>query len=131
MKKILFVLFLVFGCLLLWSDAFSACSFWWDVKWSLQSCFTSGTKVVTASDMSVTWGLKTKILWWVNTIAGLLWLLAVGAIVYGGMLFVLSGWIDEKVTKWKKIIKWAILGLIGLVSASSLIALVVNIMFAV
>lgn len=129
--RILLIGLLFLGCFSSWYDVFAACSFWWDVKWSLQSCFTSGTKVVTASDMSVTWGLKTKILWWVNTIAGLLWLLAVGAIVYGGMLFVLSGWIDEKVTKWKKIIKWAILGLIGLVSASSLIALVVNIMFAV
>ncbi len=131
MKKIFLLFFLIGACFLVSSDVFSACSFWWDLKWSLQNCFTSWTKVVTATDMTVSDWLKTKILWWTRTISGLLGLLAVWAIVYGGLLFVISGGADEKVTKWKKVIKWAILGLIWLVSASSLIALVVNIMFAV
>lgn len=133
MKKILLSLLL-----LLWiffvsfgDHVFASCSFWGDVRWSLESCFTSGVKVVSAGDMTVAWGLKTKILGWVTTIWWFLGLVAVGAIVYGGLLFVISGWADEKVTKGKKIIKWAILGLIWLVSASSLIAVIVNIMFAV
>lgn len=103
----------------------------WSIKWSLDNCFTGNkTSVVTTTgNLEVAGGLKEQILRYNRIIAGILWLIAVGSIVYGGLLFVMSGWGDERVTKWKNVIKWAIIGLFLLVAASSIVALVVNIVF--
>jgi hypothetical protein len=60
-----------------------------------------------------------------------LWVLAVGTIVYGAFLLTLSAWEDEKVKKAKDIIKWGIIWFLGVISASGIIFLIVNIMYSI
>jgi hypothetical protein len=59
----------------------------------------------------------------------LLWIAAIWAVAYWGITIIISAWEDEWVTKWKSIIKWAVLWFVWLVSASGLITLVINIMY--
>jgi len=53
--------------------------------------------------------VKVQVVSWTNALAAFLGLLAVGAIVYGGLLMTLSGGEDEKIKKGKDIIKWSLL----------------------
>ncbi len=101
-----------------------------DIGAALEWCM-SGTSVVQSWDFNVEWGFKQKISSWTTTIAGFLALLAVGAIVYGGLLMTLSTGDDEKIKKGKDVVKWSILGFIGVVVAGGLISVLVNFIFAV
>ncbi len=59
-----------------------------------------------------------------------LWILAIWAIVYGSLLMVFSTWDDEKIKKAKDIIKWSLIGFLGVIFASSIILLVVNVIYS-
>lgn len=86
--------------------------------------------VDTGWDMKIESGLKVKVTRWTNNIATLLWLLAIGWIVYGWFLMTLSAWEDEKIKKWKEVVKWSLIGFLALVSASSLVRIVVEFIFS-
>lgn len=114
----------------LWS-----CGFDWDVWASIDAC-VSTTSVLTVEwelDITENWGIDFKdiingVIW---KIAGALLLIAIGAIVYSGLVMVISAWEEEKIKKAKEILKWAILGSLAIVIASWLIALVVNFVYSV
>ena len=99
--------------------------------WDALAWCLSGTQLVQSGDFRVEWDFKNKINSWTRAIAWILWLLAVGAIVYGALLMTISGGEDEKIKKWKDVVKWSIIGFIAVVTASALISVVVNFIFAV
>lgn len=80
-------------------------------------------------DTTVNVWLKDLISTLVTNLSLLLWIAAIWAVAYWGITIIISAWEDEWVTKWKSIIKWAVLWFVWLVSASGLITLVINIMY--
>ncbi|MCH8518764.1 hypothetical protein LAT59_03320 [Candidatus Gracilibacteria bacterium] len=92
----------------------------------------SGTQLVNSrGDMSLTGGFKTQVTKWTTNVATLLGLLAIGAIVYGGLLMTLSAGEEEKVKKGKDIVKWSLLGFLALILAGALVRIVIEFIFAV
>jgi hypothetical protein len=55
--------------------------------------------------------------------------LAVWSIAYGSMVIVTSVWADDKITKWRNIIKWSLVWFLILVSAAWLIKLIIYVMY--
>ena len=106
---------------------------------ALNDCFenTDKTKLVTTAwvndgaSLDIADGFKKKINSWVQTLGSILAILAVGSIVYWSFLLVISGWEEEKLKKWKDVVKWGIVWFLWVVFASALIAIVVNIMFSI
>jgi len=139
MKKILTILILIITLILpIWVysawcevsvDAFnkdSGTNIWTE----LDGCL-AGSSLVDWSDAKIDTWVKTLINSWVKNLSIVLWLLAVWSIVYGSLLMTLSTWEDEKIKKAKDVIKWWIIGFLWLISASSIIILVVNIMYSI
>ncbi len=111
----------------------ASCSWseWWSVWGQFDSCLSGTDLVNSAGDMSLTWGFRTQVINWTTNIATLLGLLAIGAIVYGGLLMTLSVGEDEKIKKWKDIVKWSLLGFLALILAWALVRVVIEFIFAV
>lgn len=118
-----------------WSFLFSVeavnCDYNGSVSTSLDKCLSKSDLINSAWDMRVETGLKDQVIWWTNNIATLLGLLAVGAIVYGGLLMTLAGGEDEKIKKWKDVVKWSLIWFLALISAWWIIRLVVEFIFEV
>ena len=68
---------------------------------------------------------------WTNNIAIALSILAVASIVFGSLQMTLSAWEDEKITKAKDIVKWWIIWFIGVISASSIIKVLVAVIYGI
>lgn len=111
---------------------------WWSASsidnvnaWDLLNQYKPKKVVWSSSwDMDLDGGFKDKVNSYLRTISTILWVVAVWALVYAGMLMQFSGWEDEKVSKAKKIIKWAIIWFILLISASAIVYIIINVMFA-
>ncbi len=65
----------------------------------------------------------TKIMTLMLTLAGIA---AVGAIIYGGFLMITSAGNEESFGKGKKTLVWAIVGLVVVLMASAIVAVVIN-----
>jgi hypothetical protein len=128
LKKIL--IFIVLLVSLSSVNVFWACEYSWDPNSSLESCLWD-SKVVKVENAEVWTWFKDKINEWITKIATALSVLAVGWIVYGSLLMVVSAWEDEKVKKWKEIIKWSTVGILWVVLASSIIAIIINLMYSI
>ncbi len=87
--------------------------------------------LVNPGDGLIESGIKQKVVFWTNSIATALSLFAIGAIVYGGLMMTISWGEDEKITKWKDIVKWALIGFLAAISAWAVVRLVVEVIFAV
>ncbi len=96
----------------------------------LDGCL-NGSNLVNPGDGLIESGIKQKIVYWTSQISGLLGLLAVGAIVYGGLMMTISWGDDEKIKKWKDIVKWALIGFLALIAASGIVRVIVEVMFSV
>jgi len=109
-----------------------ACNYSWDPSIDLSTCLAkSDSKLVDPwYDLDIDSWFKYKILDWVRNIAGFLGLVAVWALVYAAFMMTISGWEEEKVKKAKDIVKWTLLWFLWVVTASSLIAIVVNFMYS-
>ena len=111
MKKIISILsvfLLTFFCFFEISHA-KECQYNGSIEGSLDGCL-QGSNLVDASGPTLLEGnVKVQVVSWTNALAAFLGLLAVGAIVYGGLLMTLSGGEDEKIKKGKDIIKWSLL----------------------
>ncbi len=113
----------------------SPTSLWWwctYTEWSELSSFLNWCKpenVVWAEDMRVESWLKSKVNNWIKNISLILWILAVWSLVYAWLLMQFSAWEDELIKKSKNIIKWTLIWLVLLISASGIIYIVVNVMF--
>lgn len=88
----------------------------------------SDTTVVQTWDTSVEsqGGFKDVIIGWVRNIATILALLAVLFFVVWSLQLVLSTWDEEKLKKWKDMMKWAIVWFLAIVSAGSIITLLIR-----
>lgn len=96
---------------------------------SLDGCLSWSDLVDAGWDMRVETGLKNQIISWTVALARFFWLLAVGAIVYGGLMMTISVGQDEKVKKWKDIVKWSLLGFLAIVLTWSIIRVIVELVF--
>ncbi len=102
----------------------------WDIGYELDGCLWDST-LVNPWDGLIEWGVKNKVVYWTNQLSMLLGLLAVWAIVYGALMMTISVWEDEKIKKWKDIVKWSMLGFLGLLLASWIVRIVIEVMFSI
>ena len=139
MKKIItYLVFIVFSLLIgavFLSSTFAAnkanCQYKeWDtsISQNLDECL-KGSQLVAWWNAVIEDGFKKRVNTWVNAISLFLWVCAVWAIVFGAMRLTLSAGDDGKVEKAKDIIKRALIGFIGLISASAIIKLVISVMY--
>lgn len=133
MKKI--IQLLCFLCLVMsmWSQQISYADCEYNegssIGQNLDSCL-SDSNLVNPGDGLIEWGVKNQIVTWTTNLAQLLGLLAVWAIVYGAGMMTLSAGDDEKIKKWKDVIKWAMLWFLWLLLAGWLVRIVIEIMFS-
>lgn len=130
-KKVI-LLVLIICCTFVWDISYSAleqCKTWQDIS-ALQWCLWDSTVV-----QPIWWNLevakwfKEIIINFIKNVWTILALAAIGFIAYGSMVLVASWWNDEKIKKWKNIIKWSLVWFLWLVSASWIIALIVNLIY--
>lgn len=107
------------------------CSFDWNIRNSLDNCFLNTDVISPPEDLEVINGgwFNRFLLLWIDAIAWVLALATVGIIAYGSFMFTTSTWEEEKITKAKDIIKWWLIGFIGIITANALIELVINILY--
>lgn len=137
MKKLIFFFLSILVSLTFFSFEVSAlsfsqkpCQYNGSIQGSLDGCL-SGSDLVNASGPTLIEGnVKVQIITWTNALAAFLGLLAVGAIVYGGLLMTLSWGEEEKIKKWKDIVKWALLWFLALIVSWAIIRIVVELMFS-
>ncbi|NDK10021.1 hypothetical protein GW846_04525 [Candidatus Gracilibacteria bacterium] len=106
------------------------CGYNGNIASSLDGCLSDSNLVNASGDTLIEGNVKNKIVDWTAAIAGLLGLIAVGAIVYGAFLMTLSLGDDERIKKGKDIVKWSILGFLGVVVAGALVRIVVELVFS-
>ena len=130
MKKNTFFIFTVFIVFIaLYSQGFADCDVSGNIGASLDGCLSGSDLVSGAGNMALEAGVKNQIISWTSALWGLLWLLSVGAVVYGAFMMTISIWDEEKVKKWKDIVKWSLLWLLALVMTWAIIRVVVELIF--
>ena len=136
-QKIFLVIAVCFSCMFYSSifaasDAGVGCSVWEvnDVGRELNSCLHGSKLVGTQNgDVTITWGFKTMIKKWIGIVGGILAIVAVGGVVYGWFMMVISQGEEDKFTNAKKIVIWSLTWFLALVVASTLIAVVINVFY--
>ena len=73
---------------------------------------------------------KTQVNEWITNVSLVLWFIAVAMLVYAGMLFQFSGWEDEQINKAKNVVKMTLIGFVLLISASSIVYIVINVFYS-
>lgn len=134
MKKIIITfIFLVFSFFIFSTNVFVEwpCDMWesGDVKWTLTDCLWSTDLVWAWEDLALEDWFKEKIITWTQNIALYLGIAAVFAIVLSALMMTISAWDDEKVSKAKNVLKWAIFWLLWIILASTIITLVVKFIY--
>jgi len=125
----LLILFSIFS----WDVTYAAdCDFWLNssIGTALDNCLSDTDLVDPGNALIESW-VKQKLLSWTTALWGLLWLLAVWAVVYGAFLMTVSGWDDERIKKGKDIVKWSLIGFFALIAAWSILRLVTEVIFGV
>ncbi len=125
LKKILLIMIFIL--------LFIPITFWWNCSYDGQDDLTSDdidacvtpSWVLATSSMEIRSGFKTKIQSWTKSIMEILWILAVWAIVYGWFFLVVSTWEEDKIKKWKDIIKWWIIWFLWVITAGLLIRVII------
>jgi len=133
MKKFLLIFIFLFSILFsIWIVNWGWCYYskWDDLDYSLKNCLDWTSLVDPGADLEVTNGWFSEKIYNISkTIAIILSLWAVLWIVYWSFLMVTAAWEDEKVKKWKDVIKWSIVWFLWVVLASSLIVLITRFIF--
>jgi len=137
MKKIIIIL-IIFICNLQTSYISRAnlCNYspWTNISDSIDSCLKQGNQAKLVStdkpDLKIRNWLKTQINDWTMNIATFLSIFAVWAIVFWAFQMVISVWEEDKIKKWKDIVKWAILWFLLVVSASAFVRLITDVMYS-
>lgn len=130
--KTIIKIFLLISLFFSWFSAYAINNCKYDEANTDLSTFLDNCKPV---KLAWTWsyevesGFKWLVNWWIANISLLLWIIAVWMLVYAWLLMQLSAWEDEKIKKAKDIIKWTIIWFLWLISASSIIYIVVNLVF--
>lgn len=133
MFKKIFLIILIISSFFIWDLAYSAleqCKTWQDLT-SLEGCLSDSNVVQTWSwwNLKVSGWFKIVILNFIKNVWTILALAAIGFIAYGSMVLVSSWGNDEKIKKWKNIIKWALIWFTWLVAASWIIAIIINLIY--
>lgn len=129
MIKKIFIAFILLFSLFNFSYSNATCKYEdWMLPWTFLDWCKPST-LVTTSDMKVEWWFKTILNKWIKSISTILWVLAVGCLVYAGFLMQFSAWEDEQIKKWKNIVKWTLIWVMLLISASGIIYLVIKLVF--
>jgi len=98
----------------------------WD---ALDKCL-SNSELVKWTDVDVKWWFWDQIKRWTENISLYLWVLAVASIVIWALMLTLSAWEEEKIKKAKDVIKWWIIWFLGIVVASTIITLIIKIVYS-
>ena len=101
-----------------------------DIWTNLDECLENST-LISWKNTKIEWWFKETLNSLTKTIWSILWIFAVWSIVYWALLMTISMWDEEGTNKAKNIIKWWIVWFIGVISASGVILLVVNVMFSI
>lgn len=131
-KKIVLLvsaLFLFFSLQYTFS-ASANCSLEWDISSAVERC-VDGTWLYVASDWKIEGGMRQVVLSWVKNISLYIWIFAVFAIVFAAFMLVISTGNDEKINKAKDIFKWAVLWLVWVMFAGTLITVLVNTFYGI
>ena len=103
----------------------------WSVVGALEGCM-SGSKLVKNNwNLKVDDGFKKALIDWTKKIATFLAFWAIFAIAFGSLKMVLSWGEEEKIKKWKDVIKWWIIWFLWVVSAWFLISVVVKVVYTI
>jgi len=134
-KKIYLFVLLLISFFSIQSTVFWNCDYdwFWDITFALEKCINwtalvDITDVVIDGDSSMWFWFYIKT--WTNNIALYIWILAVFSIVFGSLKLTLSTWDDEKINKAKAIVKWWIIWFLGVIFASSIINLVIRLVYS-
>lgn len=101
----------------------------WNINTALSDCI-GWTDLVNIWDAKIDWWFWEYIKSWTNNIALYIWILAVFAIVFGSLKLTISTWDDEKINKAKAIIKWWIIWFLWVIFASSIINLLIRLVYS-
>lgn len=104
-----------------------------ELELNVKGCIESewSTVVKVSWNAKIEWGFKKMVTNWIDNIALLLWLLSVGSLIYGALSMTLSTWDDEKINKSKDIVKWSLIWFIAVLSAATVVTLVINFMYEI
>jgi len=142
MKKIILWLLFIFSLFLVslltvnavWNCNYVENSQVW-IWANLSSCLSVDDKLIQPKWVNsynmINWWFKNSIIWWVKKTSIFLSIMAVWSIVYWAFMLTISTWEDEKVKKWKDIVKWWIIGFLAIISAWWLITVLINFMYRV
>lgn len=134
MKKLIYIC--VISCLIFsFNSSHSACSI--DIENTdsvaamVDNCFNDGETLVIQPGNDLIAGDQTNSLikGYINNLWWILWVIAILMIVYSGFLMTLSWGDDEKIKKWKDLLKWTVIWFIALVSAGGIISLLITTIF--
>jgi hypothetical protein len=95
----------------------------------VEGCMNETSVVAVKWEWTIEAAFKDKINKWTNNIALFLGLLSIGSVIYGWLMMTLSAWEDEKITKAKDIVKWSLVGLLGVILATTIVTLVINLIY--
>lgn len=132
-KKILLIIstIFIFYFWTYWLFVFaSSCSLWSDIGDSVTSCLEWTDVFPVTGDLVAEGWLKDTLINWIKNIWVVLSLFAVSWIVVWSYFMVFSSWEEEKVKKWKDIVKWSMLWFLWIISSSTIIWLIVNLMYS-
>ncbi len=104
----------------------------WDTATNLMGCLEWWKSKLVEPEIDAlaeSW-FKKQIVGWVKNIAWFLWLIAVSALVYAGFMMAISTWEEDKIKKAKDIVKWTLLWFLWVVTAGSIISIIVNFMYS-
>ena len=128
--KLLFLFFFFFAIVFFSIDTtFAGCSYnGSNIVGSISSCLDK-TYLVQPGDALLESGMKQKVIFWTYSLITAFSLFTIGAVVYGGFLMTLSLWDDEKVSKGKDVIKWALLWFIGAILAWVIVRFIIELLY--
>ena len=99
----------------------------WEFLWNCKSENLAWNK---DAKFSLDGWAKTQVNTWVTNVSLILWFIAVAMLVYAGMLFQFSAGEDEQINKAKNVVKMTLIGFVLLISASSIVYIVINVFYS-
>ncbi len=132
MKFFTFLLTFLLLLISFWFNSVEAadCAFNGNIWSSLDGCLSDSDLVDASGPTLIEWNVKNQIVNWTTALATFLALVSVGAIVYGAFLMTISLWDDERIKKWKDVVKWSILWFLAIVVTWALIRIIVEVIFS-
>ncbi len=132
MKKIILWLLFIFSIFFIYLSPVSAIAYNSGITISKNlNLALKWTQLVPWDNVKINSWFKDSILKWVENLSIFLSIMAVGSIVYWAFMLTISAWEDERIKKWKDIVKWWMIWFLAIISAGWLIAVVINFVYTV